>query len=173
MKHLLSILLCVLSLCACKVQQPISSERFAEDVRKDIPFKISTLDKVANHSDAFIFKCDDYVDLLPDYEIDAEGATMVFKTTFMPPSHEKQPANVIWRNILINKSAKRVLCIDRLLKDGKTFGYIYVLQSETKAYSDEHTYHFDVSNHSLMLNVSGAIEHMSELSVTTLNTLLK
>lgn len=170
MKRILLFFLSICILCACSVQKPISSVRFAEEVRKDVPFKVAAMDSVANHIGVYSFRCGNYVNWLPDYEVDAEGSIMVYKTTFMP-THEKQPANVIWRNILINKSTKRVLCIDRLLKDGKTFGYIYVLQSETKVYSDEHTYHFDVSNHSLMLNVSGAIEHMSELSVTTLNTL--
>ena len=170
MKQYIYIFLCICALCTCSMQQPISCNHFTEDVKKDIPFKISTLTKLADHEDIYTFRCDDYADLLPDYEVDAQGATMVYRTTFMP-THDRQPANVIWRNILINRQAKRVLCIDRLLKDGKTFGFIYILQSETKAYSDEHTYHFDVTNPSLMLNVSGAIESMSALSVTTLNTL--
>ena len=157
-------------LCGCRVQQPISCERFADDVRRDVPFSINTLTRVANHEDIFAFKCDAYISLLPDYEIDKDGASMVYKTTFMS-THDKQPVNTIWRNIVINRKNKRVLCIDRLLNDGKTFGYVYVLQSETKEYSDEHTYHFDVSDHSLLINVSGAIENMAELSVTTLNTL--
>ena len=29
------------------------------------------------------------------------------------PTHEKQPTNVIWRNIIINRKAKHVLCIDQ------------------------------------------------------------
>ena len=172
MKRYITIFFSIIFLGACSVQQPISSERFGVDVKKDVPFKMASMETVANHPGVYAFRCDGYVDRLPDYEVDAEGAMMVYKTTFMP-THDKQPANVIWRNIIVNKSDKRVLCIDRLLKDGKTFGYIYVLQSETKAYSDENTYHFDVSDHRLMLNVSGAIEHMTELSVTTLNTLLK
>ena len=83
-------------------------------------------------------------------------------------THDKQPVNVIWRNIVINHKAKRVLCIDRFVKDEKTFGFVYVLQSETKEYSDEHTCHWDVSDQRLLLNVAGAIEHMSSLSVTQL-----
>ena len=61
-----------------------------------------------------------------------------------------------------------MLCIDRLAQNGKTSGYIYVLQSETKEYSDENTFHWDVSDPRLLLNVAGAIEHMSSLSVTQL-----
>jgi len=66
-----------------------------------------------------------------------------------------------------------VLCIDRLIQNGRSFGYVYVLQSETARYSDSGTFHWDVSNPKLLLNVSDAIEGMSELSITTLNTLTK
>ena len=40
-------------------------------------------------------------------------------------------------------------------------------------YSDSGTFHWDVSNPKLLLNVSDAIEGMSEFSVVTLNTLTK
>ena len=57
---------------------------------------------------------------------------------------------------------------ERFAHNGKTSGYVYVLQSETKEYSDENTFHWDVSDQRLLLNVAGAIEHMSSLSVTQL-----
>lgn len=156
-----------LALIACRVQQPMSSERFAQDVQRDIPFKVNTLNSVPNHNGVYAFRCENQVDWLPDYEIDAEGAQMIYRTTFAP-THDKQPANVIWRNIVINHKAKRVLCIDRLIQNGKTFGYVYVLQSETKAYSDENTYRWDVSDQRLLLNVAGTIEYMTSLSVIQL-----
>ena len=167
MKQQIIIFLLPLLFLACRVQQPMSSERFAQDVQSDMPFKVSAMNSVPNHNGVYAFRCENPVDLLPDYEIDAEGALMVYRTTFAP-THEKQSANVIWRNIVINRKAKRVLCIDRLAHNGKTSGYVYVLQSETKEYSDENTFHWDVSDQRLLLNVAGAIEHMSSLSVTQL-----
>ena len=168
MKRQVVVFLLPLLIVACRVQQPMSSERFAQDVQGDMPFKVSALHNVPNHDGVYSFSCESQVDMLPDYEVDAEGAVMVYRTTFAP-THDKQPANVIWRNIVINHKAKRVLCIDRLVRNGKTFGYVYVLQSETKEYSDGNTFHWDVSDQRLLLNVAGAIEHMSSLSVTQLN----
>ena len=167
MNQRIVILLMLLLFVACRVQQPMSSERFAQDVQSDIPFKVSAMNNVPNHDGVYAFRCESQVDLLPDYEVDAEGAVMVYRTTFAP-THEKQPNNVIWRNIIINRKAKRVICIDRLVHNGKTSGYIYVLQSETKEYSDENTFHWDVSDQRLLLNVASAIEHMTSLSVTQL-----
>ena len=170
MKRRLMFLLFPLVLIACRVQQPMSSERFAQDVQGDIPFKVSAIHSGPNHEGIYVFQCENRVDLLPDYEVDAEGAQMIYRTTFAP-THDKQPANVIWRNIVINHKAKRVLCIDRMVLNGKTFGYVYVLQSETKEYSDANTFHWDVSDQRLMLNVAGAIEHMTSFSVTQLELL--
>ena len=162
----------VFALCSCAVQRTTTSEEFAKDVQKDLPFKVSELKKVSNHDNTYSFHSDGYIGLLPDYEVDSEGASMIFETT-CAPTHSEQPSNVIWRNIIINRKAKRVLCIDRLIHNGGTFGYVYVLQSETAQYSDSGTFHWDVSNPKLLLNVSDAIEGMSELSVETLNALTK
>lgn len=161
-----------LALCSCAVQRTTTSEEFAKDVQKDLPFKVSELKTISNHDNTYSFRSDAYISLLPDYEVDSEGASMIYQTTFAP-THNTQPSNVIWRNIVINRKAKRVLCIDRLILNGRTFGYVYVLQSETARYSDSGTFHWDVSNPKLLLNVSDAIEGMSKLSVTTLNTLMK
>lgn len=152
---------------ACRVQQPTNSERFARDVQGDMPFRVSAMNSVPNHDGVYAFRCESQVDLLPDYEVDAEGVQVICRTTFAP-THAKQPANIIWRNIIINHKAKRLLCIDRMVRNGKTSGYVYVLQSETKDYSDENTYHWDVSDQRLLLNVAGALEHMTSLSVTKL-----
>ena len=158
------------ALCSCAVQRTTTSEEFAKDVQTDIPFKVSGLKAVSGHDNTYSFRSDEYISLLPDYEVDSEGACMIYQTTFAP-THYTQPSNIIWRNIVINRKAKRVLCIDRLIQNGRTFGY--VLQSETARYGDSGTFHWDVSNPKLLLNVSDAIEGMSELSVTTLNTLTK
>ena len=156
------------ALCSCAVQRATTSEEFAKDVQKDIPFKASELKAVSGHDNTYSFRSDEYISLLPDYEVDGEGVCMIYQTTFAP-TNNTQPSNIIWRNIVINRNAKRVLCIDRLVKDNRTFGYVYVLQSETARYSDSGTFHWDVSNPKLLLNVSDAIEGMSELSITTLN----
>ena len=172
MNRVLFFIAIAIALCSCAAQRPTTSEEFVRDVQKDLPFKVTDLKAVSGHDNTYSFRSDEYISLLPDYEVDSEGASMIYQTTFTP-THNTQPSNVIWRNIVINRKAKRVLCIDRLVKDNRTFGYVYVLQSETARYSDSGTFHWDVSNPKLLLNVSDAIEGMSELSVETLNALTK
>ena len=111
---------------------------------------------------------DKYVDLLPDYEVDNEGTSMIWRTTF-GSTHSAQPQQYIWRNVVINKRNCRVLCIDRLLKDGKTFGYVYVLQGETKQVPNG--FHWDVTDQRHMLNVAPILEEQTDLSIELLKTL--
>ena len=105
------------ALCSCAVQRATTSDEFAKDVQKDLPFKVTELKAVSNHDNTYSFRSDGYISLLPDYEVDSEGATMIYQTTFAP-TRSTQPSNVIWRNIVINRKAKRVLCIDRLAQNG-------------------------------------------------------
>ena len=105
------------ALCSCAVQRATTSDEFAKDVQKDLPFKVTELKTVSNHDNTYSFRSDGYISLLPDYEVDSEGATMIYQTTFAP-TRSTQPSNVIWRNIVINRKAKRVLCIDRLTQNG-------------------------------------------------------
>lgn len=49
----------------------------------------------------------------------------------------------------------------------------FALAEDLPQYRDSGTFHWDVSDPKLLLNVSDAIEGMSELSVETLNALTK
>ena len=153
---------------ACGIQKPLTDAQYEQSVRKDIPFAVSEFKQIK--PDVYAFKSDKYVDLLPDYEVDNEGASMIWRTTF-DATHTSQPKQYIWRNIVIDKKYCRILCIDRLLKDNKTFGYVYVLQGETK--NIPNGYHWDVTDHRHMLNVAPILTEQTELSVELLKTLLQ
>jgi len=168
MKKLIILALVAMCFVACGVQKPLTEAQYEQSVRKDIPFAVSEFKQVK--PEVYAFKCDKYVDLLPDYEVDNEGTLMIWRTTF-GSTHSAQPQQYIWRNVVINKRNCRVLCIDRLLKDGKTFGYVYVLQGETKQVPNG--FHWDVTDQRHMLNVAPVIEGQSELSVELLKTLLQ
>lgn len=168
MKKLIFLALAAIVFAACGMQKPLTEAQYEQSVQKDLPFAVSEFKQIK--PDVYAFKCDKYVDLLPDYEVDNEGAQMIWRTTFSP-THSAQPQQYIWRNIVIDKRNCRVLCIDRLLKDGKTFGYVYVLQGETKQVPNG--FHWDVTDQRHMLNVAPVLTEQSELSVELLKTLLQ
>ena len=67
------------ALCSCAVQRATTSEEFAKDVQKDIPFKVNELKAVSGHDNTYSFHSDGYIGLLPDYEVDSEGASMIYQ----------------------------------------------------------------------------------------------
>ena len=168
MKKRIILTLAAIVFAACGIHKPLTETQYEQSVQKDLPFAVSEFKQVK--PDIYAFKCDKYVDLLPDYEVDNEGVSMIWRTTF-DATHTSQPQQYIWRNVVINKRNCRVLCIDRLLKDGKTFGYVYVLQGETK--NIPNGFHWDVTDQRHMLNVAPILEEQTELSVELLKTLLQ
>ena len=166
MKKLITLTLAAMLFVACGTQKPLTEAQYEQSVRKDIPFAVSEFKQVKPY--VYAFKCDKYVDLLPDYEVDNEGTSMIWRTTFCS-THTSQPQQYIWRNIVINKRSCRVLCIDRLLKDGKTFGYVYVLQGETKQLPNG--FHWDVTDQRHILIVAPILEEQTDLSIELLKTL--
>ena len=54
---------------ACGVQKPLTDAQYEQSVRKDIPFAVSEFRQVK--PDVYAFKCDKYVELLPDYDVSA------------------------------------------------------------------------------------------------------
>lgn len=168
MRKLIILALAALCFASCGSQKPLTDAQYEQSVRRDIPFAVSEFRHVK--PDVYAFKCEKHVDLLPDYEVDNEGASMIWRTTF-EPTHTAQPAQYIWRNIVIDKKNCRILCIDRLLKDNKTFGYVYVLQGETKQIPNG--FHWDVTDQRHMLNVAPILEEQTELFVELLKTALQ
>lgn len=58
----------------------------------------------------------------------------------------RQSEDNVWRNVIVSRKSQRVMCIDRYLRQGRTVGYCYVLQSERKEYPVYGTFHWDVSD---------------------------
>lgn len=158
-------LLMTVCLCSCGSIKQLTVEQYAEDIRRDIPFDLGEMKE--DNPELYSFTSKDYVAYFPDYEIDNEGMTSVFRTTFdtLPAV---QTESVIWRNVVIVKKKRRVLCIDRMLHDGKTFGFVYVLQMEDSRYPYGN-YHWDVTDHRLLELVGSILGDYADFSLGVLN----
>lgn len=166
MRKIFILIAAVIGLAACRSQKPLTEAQYEQSIRRSMPFAVSEFRQLK--PEVYAFKCNTYVMLLPDYEVDNEGALMIWRTTFAPANTAQSP-QCIWRNIVIDKRNCRVLCIDRLLKDNKTFGYVYVLQGETKNIPNGS--HWDVTDPRHLLNVAPILTEQAEWSVEVLKTL--
>ena len=161
-KVILTIVLSSL-LFACGSAKLTEEQRMLNGIRRDVPFQLDSL-KPTN-SNSWSFTNNDIITAEPDYEIRDDGALFVYRTFFNGPKQVQQP-NIVWRNLFIIKKKHRVICVDRILIDGKTKGIVYILQSKNKSYASYGLYQWDVTRLEHLELVGSILEDMKN---STLN----
>ena len=158
-----------LIIVGCKTQHASESERFTESVASLMPFKTEKLQITAKPDYTELrFVCNGYIDAEPDCEIDDKGAARARRTTFNDPP-TRQDEKTIWRNVVVSKKHKRVVCIDRYLQGGHTEGYVYVFQTETDQFPNYSPFHWDVSDSRNIEFMGAMLESLRPLAVGRLN----
>ena len=149
----------------CQTKNVTETERFDASVRKELPFAVDSLRWFDGVDMAtYQFACRDYVAMPPDAFIGPDGALNVYNN-FLFEKPTCQTEDVVWRNVVVSKKNRRIICIDRYLRDGRTKGFVYVLQAETKKFPTQGLYHWDVSD-SHNIEMSGEIlEHLRKLTL--------
>ena len=149
----------------CQTKNVTETERFDASVRKELPFAVDSLRWLDGVDMAtYQFACRDYVAMPPDAFIGPDGAFNVYNN-FLFEKPTCQTEDVVWRNVVVSKKNRRIICIDRYLRDGRTKGFVYVLQAETKKFPTQGLYHWDVSD-SHNIEMSGEIlEHLRKLTL--------
>jgi tetratricopeptide (TPR) repeat protein len=152
--------LALVFLTACQTNNISEAQRFDTSIKKELPFRIDSL-RWFDGTDmpTYKFAHHNYVTTLPDAEISMNGELSVYRT-FDFQKASRQTEDKVWRNVVVSKKNQRIICVDRYLRDGRTQGYVYVLQSESKRYPTLGKYHWDVSD-----------SHNIELAGTTLGHL--
>ena len=117
-------------LADCQTNNLTEAQRFETSVRKELPFRIDSLRWFDGVDVATCqFGNHDYIPTLPDAEIGMNGDVSVYRT-FDFQKASRQAEDKVWRNVVVSKKNQRIICIDRFLRDGRTLGYVYVLQCE-------------------------------------------
>ena len=142
----LSLLLLALMLVGCKTNNLTEQQRFERSVLKELPFNVDSITWLTfGDFPTFKFANAECTDASPDAEIRPDGDYWVCNM-FDAQRLSHQTEDVIWRNVRVSSKNQRVVCIDRYLREGRTVGYCYVLQSERKEYPTYGTLHWDVSD---------------------------
>ena len=148
---------------SCQTENAPEAQRFEESVRKELPFHVNSL-RWFDGSDIETYQLFNhyYIPTLPDAEIGMDGNLSVYKTFDFKKS-DLQTEDKVWRNVVVSKKNRRVICIDRYMKKGVTQGYVYVLQSESKSYPTFGKYHWDVSDPHNIESVGMNLDHLRKL----------
>ena len=140
----LSILLTVFA--GCRSSHITELQRFERSVLKEFPFSVDSISWLTSGDfPTFRFANTEYIGASPDAEIRPDGDYWVCNM-FDAERPLHQTEENIWRNVLVSRKNQRVVCIDRYLRNGRTVGYCYVLQSASKEYPTYGTLHWDVSD---------------------------
>ena len=152
-------------LAGCQTNNISENRRFESSIRKELPFRIDSLRWFDGVDMAtYQFASQNYIQTLPDAEIGMNGELSVYRT-FDFQKASQQAEDKVWRNVVVSKKNKRVICIDRYLRDGRTQGYVYVLQCETKKYPTLGKYHWDVSNPHNIESAGAALAYLRNLTL--------
>ena len=157
--------LALVFLTGCQTNNISEAQRFETSIQKELPFRVDSL-RWFNGVDmaTYQFASQDYIPTLPDAEIGMNGEVSVYRT-FDFQKASLQAEDKVWRNVVVSKKNQRIICIDRYLRNGRTEGYVYVLQSETKKYPTLGRFHWDVSNPHNIESAGAALEHLRSLTL--------
>lgn len=157
--------LAAIMFAGCQTKSVTETERFDASVRRELPFAVDSLCWLGGVDMAtYQFACRDYVATPPDAFIGQDGALNVYNN-FLFETPTRQTGDMVWRNVVVSKKNQRIICIDRYLSEGRTRGFVYVLQSETKRFPTLGLYHWDVSNSHNIEMVGGILEHLRKLTL--------
>lgn len=133
-------------LAGCNASRMSELQRFERSVLKELPFSVDSISWLSSSAiPAFKFANAGYIAAGPDAEIRPDGDYWVCNM-FDAEQPSRQTEEDIWRNVLVSRRNRRVVCIDRYLRGGRTVGFCYVLQSERREYPTYGTIHWDVSD---------------------------
>ena len=164
-KRLVLYALIAIMFAGCQTKNMTEAERFDASVRRELPFAVDSLRWLDGVDMAtYQFACKYYLAMPPDAFIGMDGELNVYKTSlFDKPT--LQTEDVVWRNVVVSKKNQRIICIDRYLRNGRTKGFVYVLQSETKQFPTLGLYHWDVSDPHHIEMAGESLEHLRKLTL--------
>jgi len=149
----------------CQTKNMTEAERFDASVRRELPFAVDSLRWLDGVDMAtYQFACKYYIATPPDAFIGMDGELNVYNN-FLFEKPTLQTEDVVWRNVVVSKKNRRIICIDRYLRNGRTKGFVYVLQSETKRFPTLGPYHWDVSDPHNIEMAGSTLEHLRKLTL--------
>ena len=164
-KRIIHFALTAILFAACQTGKVTEAERFDASVRRELPFAVDSLRWLDGTDMAtYQFACRDYVATPPDAFIGPDGSLNVYNN-FLFEAPTRQTEDMLWRNVVVSKKNRRVICVDRYLSGGRTKGFVYVLQSESKRFPTLGLYHWDVSDPHNIEMAGSTLEHLRKLTL--------
>lgn len=161
-------LLLLAALAGCGQQHATESSRFMRSVCRELPFRVDSIHYMGSRSATTLrFTHGSRLTDAPDLVINGDGDTHVNRLLTEEPI-AAQTEGQIWRNVVVSAKNRRVICIDRYLRRGKTDGYVYVFQSQTDRFPTFGTYQWDVSDPRNIETMGAILSDLDALAIKRL-----
>ena len=135
---------------------------YLTDVIKHIPLKMDSIDVI--FADQFLILSPNVINAWePDYVRRADGGILTVQAH--PVESLVQPHDQLWRNLVVNKAKRQITVVDRLVKNGRHYAIVYVLQSESKSSPYAINYQFDITDPRNMQSIGTQLEALMKTSV--------
>ncbi|MBO4721673.1 MAG: hypothetical protein J5629_01940 [Muribaculaceae bacterium] len=143
---------------------------YLADVIKQIPLKIDSIEMI--FADQFLILTTSGSDTWePDYVRRADKAVLTIQG--YPIESLVQPEDELWRNLIINKSKRQIIVVDRLIKNDRHYAIVYVLQSESKSSPFSANYQYDITNPRNIQSIGTNLDTLMKTSINALESLKK
>ena len=143
---------------------------YLTDVIRHIPLKIDSINVIL--ADEFMILTPNVFSTWePDYVRRADGAVLTVQAN--PVESLVQPHDELWRNLIINKQKQKIIVVDRLIKRGKHYAIVYVLQSDCKFSPFSRNTQYDITNPRNMQTIGTQLEALMKTSVNALESEVK
>lgn len=139
--------------------------KYLADVVRSIPLNIKSIDAILA-DEYLILSIEPINTWVPDYVRRADGAILTVQAN--PVANLVQPKGELWRNLIINKSKRQIIVVDRLVKNDKHYAIVYILQSESKSSPYSINVQYDITNPRNIQTVGTWLEALMKTSVNAL-----
>ncbi len=146
---------------------------YVAHVLSDLPFKVDSVLCVLGEQ-IVVFEQRNAIALAPDYEIQPDSAVFCMRGEVFRPTSQ-QRADVIWRNLFVDKHEKRVVCLDRFYLHRRHIGVLYILQSRTSTLRAYHAQNWcgllswDATDTRCMMGTAAFLDSWKEQSLDILH----
>lgn len=133
------------------------------DCLKELPFRQKNVEFVYADKCIVLWIGHDYREWAPDYTFGVGEEKYVEDKNAWNKS-VALGRNMCWRNLLVSKKKHRILCVDRVVIDGRPAAIVYIMQADVRGLSLPTLFHWDITRPELLPNTGYVLDSYADVT---------
>lgn len=130
---------------------------------KQLPFSQKNVEFVYADKCIVLWTGQDYRSWAPDYTFGV-GEEMYIEDKNAWNNTVALPKNTCWRNLIVMPKKHRILCVDRVIIDGRAAAIVYIMQADHRSLSLPALYHWNITQPELMPFTGQMLDGFAEVT---------